>query len=72
MGVKNCFRKGCDNIPCDRLSSTHGYICSECFDELVESGVKTDITEFMNSPKPKSNVWEKSPFTVFDCEFPYK
>ena len=34
MGVMNCYRKGCDNIMCDRHSDEYGYICYECNKEL--------------------------------------
>jgi len=49
MGVLSCDRNGCDRIMCDRYSSEYGYICWECFDELVASGPTTDIEVFMNS-----------------------
>ena len=51
MGVLSCNRKGCENIMCHRHSYEYGYICSECFDELVNSGPTTDIEQFMNGNK---------------------
>lgn len=51
MGVMTCRRNGCDNIMCDRYSSEYGYICHECFDELVRSGPTTNIHDFMGSNK---------------------
>jgi hypothetical protein len=36
---------------CDRYSPHYGYICHECFDELVASGLDTGIEDFMNSKK---------------------
>ncbi len=51
MSVLACDRKGCENVMCDRLSHEFGYICYECFDELVKLGVQTDIREFMRSDK---------------------
>ena len=51
MGVKSCGRFNCENIMCDRLSSKHGYICDECFDELIATGPRTDIDNFMKSKK---------------------
>ena len=38
---------------CDRYSATYGYICNECFEELVSKGVATNVTEFMHSDKPE-------------------
>lgn len=51
MGVLACDRKGCENVMCDRYSNEHGYICSECFDEMVESEQFESIEEFMNTEK---------------------
>jgi len=51
MGVMMCNRNGCEETCCDRYSDKHGYICPECFIELIDSGVSTDIKEFMDSEK---------------------
>lgn len=69
MCVKTCDRNGCNNIMCDRMSHEHGYICSECFDELVESGSETVVADFMNSKK-KRPINKNSAFARFDLEFP--
>ena len=34
---------------CTRLSDEHGYLCDECFEELVQLGYTTDVAEFMAS-----------------------
>jgi hypothetical protein len=48
MGVMPCHRGNCTNILCDRYSSKFGYICNECFEELVAS--KTlDVAAFMKT-----------------------
>jgi len=57
MSVLECSRNGCDHIMCDRHSSTYGYICDNCFNELVSLGPRVDIAEFMNSPA--SNEFER-------------
>ena len=49
MGVMTCNRRDCENIMCERHSCEYGYICDECFDELVRTGPTTDISVFMNS-----------------------
>jgi hypothetical protein len=49
MGVMSCSRKGCDNVMCDRHSFEFGYICRECFEELINSDLP--IHAFMCSPK---------------------
>lgn len=51
MGVLACDRNGCEHIMCDRYSYEHGYICYECFEELVATGPTTDIQTFMDTPK---------------------
>ena len=55
MSVMSCSRRGCRNIMCDRHSYEYGYICNECYDELVELGLGVDIEEFMNTPKETTN-----------------
>ena len=54
MSVLGCNRRDCENIFCERYSKTHGYICNDCFDELVNSGATTNITTFMNTSKEDS------------------
>jgi hypothetical protein len=71
MGVINCFRNGCENILCDRYSPNYGYICYECFDELVENGPETNIEDFMSSPK-KPVVNKESSRARFNVEFPLR
>ena len=50
MGVIPCYRGDCENIMCDR-QGPEGNLCNECFDELVELGVGTDLDDFMESDK---------------------
>jgi len=50
MGVMKCDRKGCERILCDRYSKEYGYICDECFEELVSLGA-VDVSTFMQIPK---------------------
>lgn len=56
MSVLSCDRLGCENVMCDRYSSTHGYICDECFEDLVNTGPETNIKQFMNTHKQYSSV----------------
>lgn len=69
MSVLACDRKGCDNVMCDRLSREYGYICNECFNELVELGPNTDIAEFMGQTNSKE-FNEKESYRFFNSEFP--
>ncbi len=50
MGIILCYRMNCANAMC-RYSHNYGYICSECFEELVSLGIQADIGYFMNTPK---------------------
>jgi len=68
MGVLACSRKNCENIMCDRYSHNYGYICNECFEELVESGYATNIEIFMKSVKKSTNQKEVAQI-IFDAEF---
>jgi hypothetical protein len=54
MGVMKCDRIECDNVMCDRYSDMWGYLCEECFRELVVRGVHTDIGSFMDTPPSRS------------------
>lgn len=68
MGVKGCLRNGCESIMCDRYSHKHGYICPECFNELVALN-PISIDEFMQSPRRGSDLSEDAE-AKFDREFP--
>lgn len=69
MGVLSCDRRGCENIMCDRYSYKHGYLCHECFDELVAKGPNVEVEEFMGS-KPPSPLDQPSAYDKWDEEFP--
>jgi hypothetical protein len=69
MGVLNCNRNGCTNVMCDRISQIHGYICNDCFNELVASGPETNIEIFMNTPK-RNPINLDAARARFDVEFP--
>lgn len=70
MGVLNCNRNNCGNIMCDRHSHEHGYICNECFAELVASGPTTNIDEFMASKRVEYRAAES--FARYDVVFPIR
>ncbi len=59
MGVNSCDRRDCDNIMCGRLSNEYGYICDDCFEELVATGPGTDVEMFM-ALKKQQNREEKA------------
>ena len=54
MSVLTCSRRDCNNVMCNIYSKTYGYICDECFDELVHA--LCDIDTFMNSTKDKEKL----------------
>lgn len=71
MGVMGCFRAGCDNVMCTRYSSKHGYICNECFEELIDMGVEANIKWFMSTPKKNHlHGMEEVARNRFEIEFP--
>lgn len=49
MGVLPCNRDECENVMCDRYSHKYGYICYECFEELINTDLNIKI--FMETPK---------------------
>lgn len=54
---------------CNRYSYTHGYICEECFAELVSLGVGTDIEDFLESTKKEGSPPDIA-YLYFSEEFP--
>lgn len=56
MGVLPCNRNGCGNIMCDYYSHTYGYICHECYNELLGKAGSLSIDMFMNSYK--NDEWD--------------
>jgi len=69
MSVLACNRYKCENVMCDRLSDTFGYICNDCFDELVNTDPNMRIDRFMQT-KPGTFLKECDPVLRFDREFP--
>lgn len=70
MSVNSCFRRGCENVMCGRLSHKHGYICNDCFQELCNKGPHADIEEFMNSPKKELDPAEPDAYERYNRVFP--
>lgn len=70
MSVKQCDRRDCEEVMCDRMSrDAKWYICDKCFDELVAGGIGQNIQEFMSFPRqPKFEGI--SPYEYFDKIFP--
>jgi len=54
---------------CDRYSPAYGYICNECFEELVETGPTTDISEFMNTLKEPHKTSRAEAYARYDAAF---
>jgi hypothetical protein len=46
-----CSRTGCNSTNCSRYSKRYGWICHECFKELIELKTKIDIKHFMDYGK---------------------
>lgn len=69
MGVKICYRGDCVNYMCTRYGVKHGYICDECFEELVALGVGANIAEFMASDVPENRDHTEDARAYFDTFF---
>ena len=67
MGVLACDRNNCDNIMCDRYSHKYGYICNECYSQLLESNLS--IEDFMNSNKRNFIETNKDRREELEAEF---
>ena len=68
MGVKQCDRHGCIVVLCDRYSSVYGYICTDCFNELVSLGPETNVADFLSTEKKYINT--EAAYARFNVEFP--
>lgn len=68
MSVARCCRTGCGHVLPERYSRNYGYLCYECFEELVSLGPDVDINAFLSSSKrPDQELVAR---TRFDAEFP--
>jgi len=70
MSVLSCSRRGCSNVMCRRLSPVHGYICDECFEELIALGPEANIKNFMLGNKVDRGT-EKEARARFNAAFPF-
>lgn len=60
MGVKECKRRGCENIMCDDYIEEIGYICYECKTELKQSSPKSkeEVVTFMFTRKNTNETFD--------------
>jgi hypothetical protein len=49
MGIMPCNRRGCQAILCEKYSPKYGYICQNCYNELLDYPI--DIASFMMTHK---------------------
>ena len=68
MSVMPCNRNGCENIMCNRYSRNYGYICDECFEELVAHGSEQNIDDFLESEKPEDDEDARKDRKFFENE----
>lgn len=80
MSVLACNREGCNEIMCDRISHEFGYICNDCFEELVnillcckrEEDLRCFVKKFMKSDKSERKFPKMDAHTFADELFPYQ
>lgn len=70
MSVLECDRADCEQIMSERYSDEYGYLCYECFDELVALGPETNISNFMKTSKQPKR--EEAATARFEVEFPLR
>ena len=51
LDYHTCSRKGCTTKKCTRHSVKYGYICHDCFLELIRNGASISIAGFMSRRK---------------------
>jgi len=63
MSALECNRDGCGNAMCDRFSIDYGYICDECFTEMVLSDCHGgSISTFMQTTPNRRYLRERRAF----------
>lgn len=67
MGLMICNRKGCYRVMCDLYSHKFGYICSNCYHELIES--KMEIKDFMQTAKEDMPIKRTISIEEIEAEF---
>jgi hypothetical protein len=70
MSSMECSRNGCTNVLCDRYSKKFGYICNDCFTELINQNL-ISIEDFMKSIKQIDSekykeIWKMIVSTEFE------
>lgn len=66
MGVLACDRRECENIMCDRFSAEYGYLCWECFEELLNQPADINLRIFMDTPRRNNS---RAAQARFEAEF---
>lgn len=66
MKMNKCNRGNCSHIMCDRYSIRYGYICSDCFSELIKSNLS--IRDFMETD-PGDSLEKKDRYEDLNLEF---
>lgn len=44
--AKKCNRRGCENVGCTRYSKRFGYICEDCYTDLIEWCMNSNVLVF--------------------------
>lgn len=72
MGVLQCDRASCENIMCDRYSNIYGYICNDCYEELINSDVDISISTFMGIERKLTSSDIDVRRSMIENEFPFR
>ena len=69
MSALECNRDGCTTAMCDRYSHDYGYICDECFAEMVFTDCGgLSIDTFMQTTPNRQYLRDRQGF--YDAIFP--
>ena len=72
MSVLACSRDGCTGIMCNRYHTQYGYLCEDCFEELVSRGVGQNISNFLDEEKEDQLNNHEAARKYFETIFPYE
>ena len=71
MGVMICNRGDCENVMCGIYSQKYGYICDECYEELLKVNYTMSISEFMKTNKNSDTLIDWDWKNKIEQEFRY-
>jgi len=68
--MTKCARAGCNNTDCQRHSVKFGYLCSQCFEELMQLKTPVNISRFISTEAKPKTFRQQQILHFYDALFP--